>query len=276
MLSKAAGEDNSLKKRMEEWKNYIEFQKSQLEYELELSRDNYQKKHVLLKAALDDAAATYGEQSKEYVDLMKRLAELDRERSEQFKRDKAKDLAEMLKELEPYARYVEQMAQAMSDAVTGAIEAPFQALFAGKGIMGAMRAFGAALLKGLGSIFTQMGEQYLAYGAIMSALAELLPDPFTAGPAALAIGVALIGLGAALGSIGGGGGSGAASRTVVSSGSPVGYSTPGVFVNGGGVTAANALAPATAPVYISLIGKDDPRAQTELLQMIDKAQRRGG
>jgi hypothetical protein len=74
-------------------------------------------------------------------------------------------------------------------------------------------AFGKAILGGLGSIFTQMGSELIAYGVIMLNLLPFLSNPFTSGPAAIAAGAALVALGSVLGGIatgskGGKGGSG--------------------------------------------------------------------
>jgi hypothetical protein len=74
------------------------------------------------------------------------------------------------------------------------------------------KAFGNVILQGLGSIMQQMGQSLLTYGLAMVKLLPFLSNPFTSGPAAIAAGVLLMGLGAALGGIatgdGGGGGGG--------------------------------------------------------------------
>jgi hypothetical protein len=106
-----------------------------------------------------------------------------------------------------------EFAQTLGDAIGNAFEVAFRT----GDPLKAIQAFGTAMLAGVGSIFVQLGQTYLKYGAIMKALAKLLPNPFTAGWAAAAIGVALIALGKALnavaasaagGSAGAGGGGG--------------------------------------------------------------------
>jgi hypothetical protein len=69
-------------------------------------------------------------------------------------------------------------------------------------------AFGKAVLGGLGSIFTQMGSELIAYGVIMMNLLPFLSNPFTSGPAAIAAGAALVALGSVLGGIATGGSKG--------------------------------------------------------------------
>jgi hypothetical protein len=79
-------------------------------------------------------------------------------------------------------------------------------------------AFGKAVLSGLGSIFTQMGAELIAYGVIMLNLLPFLSNPFTSGPAAIAAGAALVAVGTVLGGLatgsgaGNGGGASSASR----------------------------------------------------------------
>ena len=65
----------------------------------------------------------------------------------------------------------------------------------------------------LGNIMKKQGEAYLTQGTVMASLSPGLSNPLTAGPAALAIGAALVSLGSMLGAIdkggsGGGGGGG--------------------------------------------------------------------
>ena len=69
---------------------------------------------------------------------------------------------------------------------------------------------GTAIMAGIGGVFEQVGQALVQYGVIMTGLAPLLSNPFTAGPAALGAGIALEILGKAMqaafsGSSGGGG-----------------------------------------------------------------------
>lgn len=93
----------------------------------------------------------------------------------------------------------------------------FAAAFNGEGIGGVIKAFGKTILAGVGSLFIQLGQTYLAYGGIMKGLVGLLGNPVTAGPAGLAIGAALIAMGSALGAIANGGGKAASRATSASS-----------------------------------------------------------
>lgn len=77
----------------------------------------------------------------------------------------------------------------------------FASAFSGEGISGLIRNFGATMLEGLGSIFSDTGKQLIGFGQIMQRLQVWLSNPLTAGPAAVAAGVALVALGGALSGI---------------------------------------------------------------------------
>lgn len=119
-----------------------------------------------------------------------------------------------------------EFAQTLGDAIGNA----FVAAFRTGNPLKAIEAFGKTMLAGIGSIFVQLGQNYLKYGLIMKALANLLPNPFTAGFAAAAIGVALIALGKALNAVatsGGGGGGGGGGRATSFSSSQSAVATQG-------------------------------------------------
>jgi hypothetical protein len=173
----------------------------------------------------------------------------------------------------------------MAQGLAASIQNGVRAAFEGRGVTGVIRAFGATMLSAVGGIFVELGETYLMYGGIMQGLAALLPNPFTAGPAGLAIGAALIALGTALNGVasgrgrgGGGGGS---------------FSAPGV---GGDVFRGIVLNPRAAPVggqfaptgrsgmpatarpvvnNFTVIGQNDPTAQRQIANMVATATRRG-
>lgn len=169
-----------------------------------------------------------------------------------------------------WGKHIEQSA---AGSLGGAIAAGFQAAFSGEGIVGGIKAFGRTILSSLGGLFMQMGETYLMYGGIMQGLAALLPNPFTAGAAGLAIGAALMALGGALqGVAGGGGGRGgggfgggigatAASAQVIDRG----------YINPGNPFSAANLQP-RQPVNVTVIGADDRRAQRQIVDLISNAQ----
>jgi hypothetical protein len=150
--------------------------------------------------------------------------------------------------------------------------------------------FGLTLLQGLGNIFVQMGSELLVYGLIMQGLLPFLINPFTSGPAAIAAGTALIAAGAALGAIaannsgsrtGGGGGSGFGGgdtsdivkhiwlnpdRT-----GPVGTETMRVPAD----TRPAALPRATNVNVGPVIGTNDPKAQADIVTLVQGALRAG-
>jgi hypothetical protein len=99
----------------------------------------------------------------------------------------------------------------LADTLSKSIYDGFSAAFSGKGLGGIFKAFGKTVLAGLGSIFGELGQTYIRYGIMMSALGDALWNPFTSGPAAIAIGAALIALSAALGATAHGSGGGGSS-----------------------------------------------------------------
>jgi hypothetical protein len=131
-------------------------------------------------------------------------------------------------------------------------------------------AFGKAILGGLGSIFTQMGSELIAYGVIMLNLLPFLSNPFTSGPAAIAAGAALVALGSVLGGIatgskGGKGGSGSGGLE---------DKTTRITLTQDGLGGRHAPGRDQPKVY-NVIGENDPRAP-RILGNIQKAGARRG
>lgn len=94
---------------------------------------------------------------------------------------------------------------------------------AGKMIVGAssFKDAGSAILGVIGSIFSQMGEQYIKAGVILAGLALFAANPITGWAAMIGVGLALTALGGAIsGAMSSGGGSGASSYSSASSYSP--------------------------------------------------------
>ncbi|HWL41022.1 MAG TPA: hypothetical protein VNO75_12375 [Gemmatimonadaceae bacterium] len=153
-----------------------------------------------------------------------------------------------------------------------AIYQGFRAGFSGKGIGGVIKSFGKTVLSGVGGIFTQLGQTYLMYGSIMQSLAALLPNPFTAGYAGLAIGAALVAMGAALGAVaeGGGGGRGAPSP---GSFNPRVDDVTRIRLTATSV-ADQARYEAKAPVHFTIIGPNDAAAFRQIRQGLDLHDRR--
>jgi hypothetical protein len=94
----------------------------------------------------------------------------------------------------------------------------FENLFAGGKVGASIKQFGSQILAGMGNIFAQMAMQAIAASPLFIALGKAMSNPFTAGFALLAFGVALKALGSAMGGTatgsGGGGGAGGFSDTV--------------------------------------------------------------
>lgn len=157
----------------------------------------------------------------------------------------------------------------ISDTIGGAFEDGFKGAAAG-------------MLRGFGGMMVQMGEQEIVFGLGLTAFGEALRS--LNGPAAIAAGVALVAAGKALGALAGklGGQMSGATESVTS---PSGFTasssaappsdaqrTTVYPVSGGHGTAA----PRTAfsPTFV-VIGTDDPRAQRNIIELINAGLRRG-
>jgi hypothetical protein len=159
------------------------------------------------------------------------------------------------------------MAQTLGDSIYNAFEAAFD----GKGVGGVLKAFGKTVLAGVGQIFTQLGMVYLEYGGIMQALSTLLPNPFTAGPAGLAIGAALIAMGGALGAVANNGSGRGHAHSAIHSSAAGEQQFRLKFIDRDG-RAVDAQRP--VQVNATIIGPNDPRAQRDITQLIENAARR--
>lgn len=186
------------------------------------------------------------------------------------------DAEEMVKR---FNRIAETAGQQMAATLGRTFSDGFTALFArGGGGKQMFKAMTAALLEGIGEMFMTIGEKFLAglslIATIKHAIESFLPEVGIPGAIALiALGAALRGAGARVGSAssGGGGGGGYSYSSAPLTGGPI-------IVNPGGASSASSIAgmqarPSTNN-YITLIGKDDPRAQRELLEIIDRGGRR--
>ena len=172
-------------------------------------------------------------------------------------------------------------AQEGAGILGSAISSGFQAAFSGGGISGAFHAFGDQIMAGLASILERQGEAMMAQGAIMMGLLPLLSNPFTSGPALIAAGAALVALGATLSSIatsstpsGGGGGSSYTSAPA----STTGFVTVAPYQSAPSGQATTKGMSGTTPVTVNatIIGKDDPTAQRQIIELIQRAQLRAG
>lgn len=159
------------------------------------------------------------------------------------------------------------IANTIGDAVYNA----FAAAFNGEGLGGIFKAFGKTILAGLGDIMTQQGQALLTYGITMQAAAIGLSNPFTAGPAAIAAGLALIALGSAFGAIAKGGGGRGTAQSGAFRERPGEVVTRLKFVDRTG-RPVESMRPVT--VNATIIGTRDPKAQREIVELIQNAARR--
>jgi hypothetical protein len=180
---------------------------------------------------------------------------------------------------EAWAGVEQTAAQGLHTALDAGIGKAFEK---GANIGQAFDAFKDAALQGLGGVFSELGEQYLEYGSIMQALSALLPDPFTAGPASIAIGVALIALGASLGAVAKRHASGSHSAGPGAANTPgmtylgvinAPYNVPGAGAIGGTPVRAPSAININNPIFV---GERDPAWQRSLLATLKYAGERGG
>jgi hypothetical protein len=165
----------------------------------------------------------------------------------------------------------QQAAQNIINAFTSALS--------GHKLSGIFAGLGKDLLKGFGQMFMEQGQALLAYSAIMKPLTALLSNPFTAGPAAAAAGIALIALGAAFNAIATSGaqpGSGSAGGSSVGSVSPRGVSSSSYLLPTGSTPfAAGEKYPGLVQPVFNVVGSGDPRAQSDIIQLLQNAVGRG-
>lgn len=139
------------------------------------------------------------------------------------------------------------------------------------------------ILGAFGTMLVDFGKALIRFGAIMEGLRPLLSNPFTAGPAGIAAGVALIALGTAFASIAGGPGAGSAVRLGPAGGGSAEVSTsrpPPRPDDVGNVTLSNSglvSSPMSAqqPLNITVIGENDGRAQRTISRLVANGKRRG-
>lgn len=177
---------------------------------------------------------------------------------------------------EQVPEWIQELRDRMGAIVTSAFEGVFAAL--GKAIAGGgLRDLGRAILGGLGAILVEMGKTLIGFGALMKALAAKLANPITAGPAAIAIGAALILLGSTLGAIatGGGGGRGAFGGGGFGGGrtQPPEERVTQIILGPSSTTRAAGLQP-LPPINATIIGPHDPQAQRAIEELVTNIARR--
>jgi hypothetical protein len=175
-------------------------------------------------------------------------------------------------ELAEYQQMIQERGNMMAVTLGDAIQNGIIAAFEGKGVSGAIAAFGKTILAGLGDMMVQKGTAMIAEGAIMAGLIPFLANPFTSGPALLAAGASLVALGSTLGAIATGGPRGASRsggfRDNVNGTSDI---VRLKFVDRPGMAAS--LSPAQ-PLVFNVIGPNDPAAQRAIGEIVRKGGRR--
>ena len=185
--------------------------------------------------------------------------------------------AEILQIVNEMADVIESgLEQTLGDAIANGLTAAFDT----GSLKSFFAEFGKTLLAGFGDILVQLGKILIQYGITMEALRPFLMNIFTAGPAAIAAGVALVALGSAFSSISsGGGGVGRGTATAGAFREPsYGFSQQMTdatrqTVNMGSATTVQPQP--TVNYYNTIIGPDDPSAQRQITELLVKAQRRG-
>jgi hypothetical protein len=165
-------------------------------------------------------------------------------------------------------RDIQQFGVNTGTALNDALDAGIKAGFAGKNPMKAME---NSMLSSMGNIFSSMGAAMIKQGLIMIGFEPALADPFTSGPAALAVGALLEALGATLGGIMQGDSSG--SSASVTKNAPQTTNTT-YFQTGAGGEAGNVQPQPNYPP-VTIIGHNDPQAQRDLGRMMENMAQRG-
>lgn len=185
--------------------------------------------------------------------------------------------------LQDYKTEIEKRTKEIADFVQGgvantlsnAISSAMQAAFSGEGIGGAIKGFLRAMLIGIGQMFQQIGMAYLAGAEFLTRIqAWLIANPSLAIPASIALialGAALQAGGSSIGGRRGGYGGGGSVYSTAAAGNVIdrGYINPANPLLGANrVTSAQGVT-VNNPVFI---GRDDRKAQRELIAMIRAAE----
>lgn len=213
-------------------------------------------------AAVSEAATRrVNRENKEIQDLTKMWADYDAETDRLNEKAFADKMAKI-------AGYANDVARALSDGLTSAIDAAIQ----GKNPLAAL---GSIILSGFGDILIGIGTSAVASSVFITAIATALAGLDgaglgLAGLGLIALGGLLKGVGGAIGRSGGvGGGSGSGNY----GGSPSGSYQQVLF--GQPSTGVAAGYPAPSHIQMTIIGPNDPSAQRTISELVMKASRRG-
>jgi hypothetical protein len=194
-------------------------------------------------------------------------------------------LAEFLARFEEFrATLGTELRNGLIATLADSIGSAFETAFATGSITEGFKAFGKAMLSGLGGMLQMFGTQALMASALMS---KLMKSFATLNPyAAVAASIALIALGGALkgaasSAFGGGGGGGGRVSSVATLGGGYGGSMgssgqtlPTLTYGPTSAAGGAGIRPATA-MNVTIIGPNDPSAQRAMQELITKADRRG-
>jgi hypothetical protein len=169
--------------------------------------------------------------------------------------------AEAAQRQEQLAQRFRNIGTSLASVLSGAMEAAFASKHP-------LKAFGKAVLAGLGSIFTEMGQAMILASPLFMALNAAMSNPFTSGPALLAVGVAMVALGATLGGIAKGG-SGAGGK----GGKGLEDHTTRITLTADGLGGRKAPMREVGPTF-EVIGASHPRAQRMFGELKKGAARR--
>jgi hypothetical protein len=218
------------------------------EDQAKLLEKNYNELKKLDERRLEDVKLIYGEQSKEYINMISTMADHDQ-----------KYKAEQEKEAQKLKQKSEDMAQKIGDGIENIMVASFSR---DGNTASAAKQFESMILGTLGTVLMKQGEAYIAQSAIMISLSKFLSNPFTAGPAALGIGIALTALGAML--------RGQAAKTLsTSSRSGVGGSVSSQGLSNTQESLQNSKGDATIVINGGLLDMTDPKQARALRDAIN-------
>jgi hypothetical protein len=135
----------------------------------------------------------------------KALLDIQEERARRFaETDEGRAAAAVAAQAAAFKSAMDELAEQISstaqDTIGFAIFDAFSNIFS-MDLSQNIREFGANILRGMGSIFAQMGQAMIAASPLFKAIGAAMTNPFTAGPASLKFGLALVALGGTLGAI---------------------------------------------------------------------------
>lgn len=137
---------------------------------------------------------------------------------------------------------------------------------------------GKVIMAAFGAMMVEQGKMLLSYGLIISGLSKLLTNIFTAGPAAIAAGIALIGLGSEFGAIadrtGNSKGRGSTGATGSRGTGRIPDETVRTRIPTGGLELATTASLPSGNTFV-VIGPNDAQAQDQIVKLLKNAQRRG-